>query len=117
MKRPSRHLFASRHDAKNGGGLSGVEIGRAAGNDDHVGLASHARLRRAAGDPDDLCGRHWTYDYGRAHLIIPHTLDDNDTRLARGLGWGQAEDFSSRCATISTRSTARVTRNTPCLSL
>jgi hypothetical protein len=23
----------------------------------------------------------------------PHTLDDNDTRLARGLGWGQAEDF------------------------
>jgi allantoinase len=26
-------------------------------------------------------------------LIIPHTLDDNDTRLARGLGWGQAEDF------------------------
>ena len=36
---------------------------------------------------------YWTYDYGRPHLIIPHTLDDNDTRLARGLGWGQAEDF------------------------
>jgi len=31
---------------------------------------------------------YWTYDYGR-----PHTLDDNDTRLARGLGWGQAGDF------------------------
>jgi hypothetical protein len=39
MKRPSRHLFASRNDAKNGGGLSGVEIGRAAWNNDHVGLA------------------------------------------------------------------------------
>src|ERR1700726_1673721 len=36
---------------------------------------------------------YWTYDYGRPHLIIPHTLDDNDSRLARGLGWGQAEDF------------------------
>jgi allantoinase len=36
---------------------------------------------------------YWTYDYGRPHLIIPHTLDDNDTRLARGMGWGQAEDF------------------------
>jgi putative urate catabolism protein len=36
---------------------------------------------------------YWTYDYGRPHLIIPHTLDDNDTRFARGLGWGQAEDF------------------------
>jgi peptidoglycan/xylan/chitin deacetylase (PgdA/CDA1 family) len=36
---------------------------------------------------------YWNQDYGRPHLIIPHTLDDNDTRLARGLGWGQAEDF------------------------
>jgi putative urate catabolism protein len=36
---------------------------------------------------------YWTYDYGSPHLIIPHTLDNNDTRLARGLGWGQAEDF------------------------
>jgi putative urate catabolism protein len=36
---------------------------------------------------------YWNHDYGRPHLIIPHTLDDNDTRLARGLGWGQAGDF------------------------
>jgi putative urate catabolism protein len=36
---------------------------------------------------------YWTYEYGRPHLIIPHSLDDNDTRLARGLGWGQAQDF------------------------
>jgi peptidoglycan/xylan/chitin deacetylase (PgdA/CDA1 family) len=35
---------------------------------------------------------YWNHDYGRPHLIIPHTLDDN-TRLARGLGWGQAGDF------------------------
>ena len=36
---------------------------------------------------------YWVHNYGRPHLIIPHTLDHNDTRLARGLGWGQAEDF------------------------
>jgi allantoinase len=36
---------------------------------------------------------YWNHEYGRPHLIIPHTLDDNDTRLARGLGWGQAEDL------------------------
>ena len=36
---------------------------------------------------------YWTYEYSRPHLIIPHSLDDNDTRLARGLGWGQAQDF------------------------
>jgi putative urate catabolism protein len=36
---------------------------------------------------------YWNYQYGRPHLIIPHTLEDNDTRLARSLGWGQAGDF------------------------
>ena len=36
---------------------------------------------------------YWTHEHGRPHLVIPHTLDDNDTRLARGLGWGQANDF------------------------
>src|SRR5215472_1099222 len=36
---------------------------------------------------------YWNYQHGRPHLIIPHTLEDNDTRLARGLGWGQARDF------------------------
>ena len=42
---------------------------------------------------DDL--PYWTRDYGVPHLIIPHTLDANDTRLARGLGWGQAGDFTA----------------------
>ena len=36
---------------------------------------------------------YWNHEHGRLHLIIPHTLEDNDTRLARGLGWGQAGDF------------------------
>jgi putative urate catabolism protein len=35
----------------------------------------------------------WNHEHGRPHLIIPHTLEDNDTRLARGLGWGQSGDL------------------------
>lgn len=47
-------------------------------------------------DSDDYADElpYWTTVDGRPHLIIPHTLDDNDTRLARGLGWGQADDFT-----------------------
>jgi allantoinase len=36
---------------------------------------------------------YWVDVGGRRHLVIPHTLDTNDTRLARGLGWAQADDF------------------------
>jgi len=42
---------------------------------------------------DDL--PYWLQVGGRPHLIVPHTLDTNDTRLARGLGWGQAGDFTA----------------------
>ncbi len=47
-------------------------------------------------DSDDYSDElpYWTEVGGRPHLIIPHTLDDNDTRLARGLGWGHADDFT-----------------------
>lgn len=56
------------------------------------------RLAKAAGYlydsdayNDDL--PYWVDVEGAPHLVIPHTLDTNDTRLARGLGWGQAGDF------------------------
>jgi allantoinase len=42
---------------------------------------------------DDL--PHWLTVSGKKHLVIPHTLTLNDTRLARGLGWGQASDFTA----------------------
>jgi peptidoglycan/xylan/chitin deacetylase (PgdA/CDA1 family) len=47
-------------------------------------------------DSDDYSDElpHWVRVGGRPHLIVPHTLDMNDTRLARGLGWGQADDFT-----------------------
>lgn len=57
-------------------------------------------MRVAAGgfiyDSDDYSDDlpHWVQVDGRAHLVVPHTLDLNDTRLARGLGWGQARDFT-----------------------
>jgi peptidoglycan/xylan/chitin deacetylase (PgdA/CDA1 family) len=36
---------------------------------------------------------YWDHQHGRPHLIIPHTLDDSDTRLARGLSRCRAGDF------------------------
>ena len=32
---------------------------------------------------DDL--PYWNYDYGRPHLIVPYTLDNNDMRFAQSL--------------------------------
>lgn len=32
---------------------------------------------------DDL--PYWNYDYGKPHLIVPYTLDNNDMRFAQGL--------------------------------
>lgn len=57
-------------------------------------------MRVAAGgflyDSDDYSDDlpHWISVDGTKHLLIPHTLTLNDTRLARGLGWGQADDFT-----------------------
>ena len=36
---------------------------------------------------------YWTTAYGRPHLILPHTLDTNDGRYARGQGWAVPDDF------------------------
>ena len=40
---------------------------------------------------DDL--PYWTYDYGRPHLIVPYSLDCNDSRCARNQGFDHADDF------------------------
>jgi putative urate catabolism protein len=40
---------------------------------------------------DDL--PYWNRDYGRAHLIIPYTLDANDMRFATAQGFNTGEQF------------------------
>jgi peptidoglycan/xylan/chitin deacetylase (PgdA/CDA1 family) len=68
----------------------GRYIGTPSANTRHLVIEEGGFLYDSDAYNDEL--PYWTYDYGRPHLIIPHTLDDNDTRLARGLGWAQAED-------------------------
>lgn len=36
---------------------------------------------------------YWVSVKGRPHLVIPHTLDDNDTRYSRGQDWAVPDDF------------------------
>ncbi len=36
---------------------------------------------------------YWTHDYGRPHLIMPYSIDSNDSRFFRTSGFSTAEDF------------------------
>ncbi len=40
---------------------------------------------------DDL--PYWAHDYGKPHLIIPHTLDNNDMRFAMPQGFNSGDQF------------------------
>lgn len=40
---------------------------------------------------DDL--PYWDYDYGKPHLVIPYTLDNNDMRFATPQGFNSGEQF------------------------
>ena len=40
---------------------------------------------------DDL--PHWNTDYGQPHLVIPYSLDTNDSRFTLGQGYQVGEDF------------------------
>jgi putative urate catabolism protein len=40
---------------------------------------------------DDL--PYWNYDYGKPHLVIPYTLDNNDMRFATPQGFNSGEQF------------------------
>ncbi|MEB3212300.1 MAG: allantoinase PuuE [Leptolyngbyaceae bacterium] len=40
---------------------------------------------------DDL--PYWNYDYGKPHLVIPYTLDNNDMRFASAQGFNSGEQF------------------------
>jgi allantoinase len=44
---------------------------------------------------DDL--PYWRTVAGRAHLIVPHSFDNNDSRLQRGGDFGTGEDFFKYC--------------------
>ena len=44
---------------------------------------------------DDL--PYWTRVGGRAHLVVPYTFDNNDSRLQRGGDFGTADEFFAYC--------------------
>ena len=42
---------------------------------------------------DDL--PYWTHEFGRPHLVLPYSLDTNDSRFARAEGFQVGDEFSS----------------------
>jgi len=36
---------------------------------------------------------YWNHDYGQPHLVVPYTMDVNDSKFANPAGYSQGEDF------------------------
>jgi putative urate catabolism protein len=36
---------------------------------------------------------YWTHEHGRPHLVVPYTMDANDSKFANPAGYSQGEDF------------------------
>jgi allantoinase len=36
---------------------------------------------------------YWNHEHGRPHLIVPYTMDVNDSKFANPAGYSQGEDF------------------------
>ncbi len=69
----------------------GWYTGRVSPHTRYLVVAEGGFLYDADSYADDL--PYWVYDYGRPHLVIPYTLDNNDMRFATYQGFNSGEQF------------------------
>lgn len=69
----------------------GCYIGRVSPNSRKLIVEEGGFLYDADSYADDL--PYWNYDYGKPHLVIPYTLDNNDMRFATNQGFNSGEQF------------------------
>lgn len=69
----------------------GVYIGRNSPNTRRLVVEEGGFLYDADSYADDL--PYWVHDYGKPHLVIPYTLDNNDMRFATQQGFNSGEQF------------------------
>ncbi|MFB2891548.1 allantoinase PuuE [Aerosakkonemataceae cyanobacterium BLCC-F50] len=69
----------------------GCYIGRVSPNSRKLIVEEGGFLYDADSYADDL--PYWIYDYGKPHLVIPYTLDNNDMRFATNQGFNSGEQF------------------------
>ncbi|KPQ33872.1 MAG: putative xylanase/chitin deacetylase [Phormidesmis priestleyi Ana] len=69
----------------------GFYQGRVSPNTQRLVVEEGGFLYDADSYADDL--PYWNYDYGRPHLVIPYTLDNNDMRFATAQGFNSGDQF------------------------
>ncbi|MFB2936430.1 allantoinase PuuE [Aerosakkonemataceae cyanobacterium BLCC-F154] len=69
----------------------GCYIGRVSPNSRKLIVEEGGFLYDADSYADDL--PYWIYDYGKPHLVIPYTLDNNDMRFATNQGFNSGDQF------------------------
>jgi len=69
----------------------GIYIGRNSPQTRQLVVAEGGFLYDADSYADDL--PYWDHDYGKPHLVIPYTLDNNDMRFASTQGFNSGEQF------------------------
>ncbi len=73
----------------------GWYTGRQSANTRRLVVESGGFLYDSDAYNDDL--PYWTRVSGRSHLVIPYTLDNNDSRMARGGDLATGDDFFTYC--------------------
>ena len=81
---PNATIHLHRHDLPDGLDLGPV----VAVDTETMGLNPHR---------DRLCLVQLSAGDGHAHLVVPHSFDNNDSRLQRGGDFATGEDFFSYC--------------------
>lgn len=87
------HLYKAIaiHTQVTGSRPLGWYIGRGSSNTRRLVVKEGGFLYDADSYADDL--PYWVYDYGRPHLVIPYTLDNNDMRFATIQGFNTGDQF------------------------
>jgi putative urate catabolism protein len=69
----------------------GWYTGRTSPNSRRLAVEEGGFLYDADSYADDL--PYWVHDYGKPHLVIPYTLDNNDMRFATNQGFNSGDQF------------------------
>lgn len=81
------------HERVTGTRPLGVYIGRTSPHSRRLVVEAGGFLYDADSYADDL--PYWVMEYGKPHLVIPYTLDNNDMRFATAQGFNSGDQFFS----------------------
>ena len=90
-ERQHLHDAIAIHTEVTGSRPTGWYLGRGSSNTRKLVVEEGGFLYDSDSYADDL--PYWNHDFGRAHLVIPYTLDANDMRFATAQGFNSGEQF------------------------